>query len=472
MGRKRASNDPSVRVELSARQRQVLRLMAAGATNAQIAEKLGLSLEGAKWHVREIFARLGVDSREEAVSWWRSHGRGPGPFAWSPIALFGGVGAAALAVVASVVVIYGVSNGVEPELPTAAERTATPATPPVATVLPTSTPTPTPIVARVTPTPLKPQPGLREIAAGESWRLLISDDGVPLPAARDLILAIGYDQVPPRVDLLDHDGRIAARIETGYQPMAHLEDKGNRLIVSDGVTPGLEGFRARMLVFDLSIPGLLTDITLPGERVNFTTFGDAIAISPDGRWAYWIEHRTHCPNSGDEIVCDLMVIRPVDLEALEPRNLAAEMPRACAVPAVAPYKESSIVVQCHERQGSRWVVDAGGLVDEFLALAPAGAPQAHWEWTGGTRSGRALEFSITIDGSLTSVTLRDAVSGAALVAMPVADTWGAVLLDSDEVIFLRSNGRLERVDLYTGVGTQLPYEIAPGRQGLDILLTR
>jgi len=70
------------------------------------------------------------------------------------------------------------------------------------------------------------------------------------------------------------------------------------------------------------------------------------------------------------------------------------------------------------------------------------------------------------------VTLRDAVSGAALVAMAVADTWGAVLLDSDEVIFLRSNGRLERVDLYTGVGIQLPYEIAPGRQGLDILLTR
>ncbi len=470
MGRKRAINDPSVRVELSPRQRQVLRLMAAGATNGQIAEKLGLSLEGAKWHVREIFARLGVDSREEAVAWWSIRRRGVGPFAWSPIALFAGAGTAVVAVLAGVAVIYGVSTGGDQGPGAAAGDTATSVASPVATVAPTSTP----IIARVTSTPLRPQPALREIAAGESWRLLVSDDGVPLPAASDLILAIGYDQEPPRVDLLDHDGRIAARLETGYQPMAHLEDGGNRLIVSDGVTPGTEGFRSRMLVFDLSIPKLLNDITLPGQRVNFTTFGDAIAVSPDGRWGYWIEHRNQpdCPNGGDEIVCDLMVIHPVNLATLEPVDLAAEMPRACAVPAVAPYTGSSIVAQCHERQGSRWVVDAGGPVDEFLAAAPTDAPQARWKWTGGTRSGRALDFSITNDGSLTSVTLRDSVSGAELVSMPVADTWGAFLLEGDEVIFLRSNGRLERVDLYTGAGTQLPYEIAPGRQGLDIILSR
>ena len=58
---------------LTTRQREVLALVASGATNAQVAEALGVSLDGAKWHLREIFARLGVDTREEAANAWRAH---------------------------------------------------------------------------------------------------------------------------------------------------------------------------------------------------------------------------------------------------------------------------------------------------------------------------------------------------------------------------------------------------------------
>lgn len=57
-------------VGLTERQREVLRLIAAGKSNAEIAEALGVSLDGAKYHVSEILSRLGVDSREEAASYW------------------------------------------------------------------------------------------------------------------------------------------------------------------------------------------------------------------------------------------------------------------------------------------------------------------------------------------------------------------------------------------------------------------
>jgi hypothetical protein len=53
----------------------VLALLAEGKTNPQIAETLGLSLAGAKWHVSEVLSRLGVASREEAADYWRKHNR-------------------------------------------------------------------------------------------------------------------------------------------------------------------------------------------------------------------------------------------------------------------------------------------------------------------------------------------------------------------------------------------------------------
>ncbi|MBI5949303.1 MAG: hypothetical protein HY875_14290 [Chloroflexi bacterium] len=55
------------------RQRQVLDLLARGRTNPQIGEALGISLDGAKWHVSEVITKLGVDSREEAAEYWRQY---------------------------------------------------------------------------------------------------------------------------------------------------------------------------------------------------------------------------------------------------------------------------------------------------------------------------------------------------------------------------------------------------------------
>ena len=64
------------RIRWSKRQRQVLDLLVAGKSNKEIAEALGISLDGAKWHLREIFAKLGVGSREEAAAYWRAQESG------------------------------------------------------------------------------------------------------------------------------------------------------------------------------------------------------------------------------------------------------------------------------------------------------------------------------------------------------------------------------------------------------------
>jgi DNA-binding NarL/FixJ family response regulator len=54
-------------LSLSHRQKQVLALVAAGMTNAQIARRLSLSEDTVKTHLSSAFKRLGVRSRREAA---------------------------------------------------------------------------------------------------------------------------------------------------------------------------------------------------------------------------------------------------------------------------------------------------------------------------------------------------------------------------------------------------------------------
>jgi DNA-binding NarL/FixJ family response regulator len=52
---------------LTARQTDVLGLLAAGLTNAEIAERLVISIRTADHHVSAILAKLGVHTRGDAV---------------------------------------------------------------------------------------------------------------------------------------------------------------------------------------------------------------------------------------------------------------------------------------------------------------------------------------------------------------------------------------------------------------------
>ena len=61
-------------VELTARQHEVLRLLAEGCSTDDIARELGISPETVRNHVREILRRLGVHSRIEALAKARRYG--------------------------------------------------------------------------------------------------------------------------------------------------------------------------------------------------------------------------------------------------------------------------------------------------------------------------------------------------------------------------------------------------------------
>jgi DNA-binding CsgD family transcriptional regulator len=56
---------------LSAREAEVMSLIADGQTNGEIAARLFLAEKTVKNHVRRIYSKLGVASRRAAIAYWR-----------------------------------------------------------------------------------------------------------------------------------------------------------------------------------------------------------------------------------------------------------------------------------------------------------------------------------------------------------------------------------------------------------------
>jgi LuxR family transcriptional regulator of csgAB operon len=61
---------------LSRRETSVLGLAATGLTNAEIAERLELSVHAVKFHLAGIYRKLGVSNRTMAARWYLSSGAG------------------------------------------------------------------------------------------------------------------------------------------------------------------------------------------------------------------------------------------------------------------------------------------------------------------------------------------------------------------------------------------------------------
>jgi LuxR family maltose regulon positive regulatory protein len=62
------SGSPDIHGELSERELQILQLIAEGQMNKEIARSLAISAETVKWHIKNIYAKLKVNSRTQAMS--------------------------------------------------------------------------------------------------------------------------------------------------------------------------------------------------------------------------------------------------------------------------------------------------------------------------------------------------------------------------------------------------------------------
>lgn len=74
-----ARPQPPAFPELTAREREVLALVATGARNAEIASRLHLSPKTVRNHISNIFAKLQVADRADAIAAARTAGLGLGP---------------------------------------------------------------------------------------------------------------------------------------------------------------------------------------------------------------------------------------------------------------------------------------------------------------------------------------------------------------------------------------------------------
>jgi DNA-binding NarL/FixJ family response regulator len=59
---------------LSTREREVLQLLTEGGDNQKISTLLGISINTVEKHLKNIYEKLGVSSRTEAIHWWVEKG--------------------------------------------------------------------------------------------------------------------------------------------------------------------------------------------------------------------------------------------------------------------------------------------------------------------------------------------------------------------------------------------------------------
>lgn len=60
-----------IQTGLSQTEADVMMLLAEGFTNSQIADRLSSTEQAVKYHLAQIYPRIGVKNRVQAVAWWR-----------------------------------------------------------------------------------------------------------------------------------------------------------------------------------------------------------------------------------------------------------------------------------------------------------------------------------------------------------------------------------------------------------------
>ena len=68
-----AESKAAILFELTRREREIVRLLAQGWTNRQIAQELCLTVRTVKFHTGNLYCKIRVRSRSEAIVWtWKN----------------------------------------------------------------------------------------------------------------------------------------------------------------------------------------------------------------------------------------------------------------------------------------------------------------------------------------------------------------------------------------------------------------
>lgn len=324
--------------ELTPRQREVLDLLARGHTNREIAEALGISANGAKWHVGELLTKFGVDAREELAERWRRE-RDLWTRAGRWFASIGGLLAGkGPAVVATAVFIAAATVAAVIVLPMAVEGDgAAPSSPPTPSTTPGSGTTPTMPAATVLP-PLT-QPELRLTGEGSGLRLWAA------PGA-DLTETIGVLDGDLGGNILlvgPATGLVVGKIEVRYGPWAVFRRSAAELLIAHKPLgpPNAAGGRAAigettLLVLDLATLSVKREIPLP-QRSFYTTYWAGMRLTDDDRYLFYAAIYQppdgKCTASedlmrpaGTDGHCDHHFVGTIDLSAAAPAAALVEVP--------------------------------------------------------------------------------------------------------------------------------------------------
>jgi hypothetical protein len=375
-----------------------LGLLVLGRTNGQIADELGISLDGAKWHVSEIITKLGVDSREEAAEYWRAHNGMrlrftralrallPGAM-WAKVAAAG----ATLAVVggAGVLVVVAVQSG--------SGGAAGDGSPSATVTLPSG-------LASAPKAPLSS-------SSGDGWSASYFGGG---KAWDDPALILQWDS-EPRLQIIDRtSGALLGSINFSYRPFVLLRSTANELLVSD--RPGSSG-KTRLLVFDTSDAGKLRlkrETPLP-DRALYTDYGGQMALSGNQRYLFYPAVSSHC--SGATEACDTWSVGVFDLDGSEPPSLI-DLPAGCGWPYLGAGLSSDAGLAACTNGTSVFL--SGSVPTIAAAITPSsGPPEA--EAVFGERAASARFSAIEPGGELVtvfsegSVLVRDTVGNEILV---------------------------------------------------------
>lgn len=93
---------------LTPREAEVVELVAQGLTNAAIADRLGISEQGVKYHLNQVYAKRELASREELIAWTKARQRWRLPAILAPIAKAGAlVGAGTVGALVITAIVTG-----------------------------------------------------------------------------------------------------------------------------------------------------------------------------------------------------------------------------------------------------------------------------------------------------------------------------------------------------------------------------